>query len=125
MNDVVTYVYAISAGIEMVVLEFVIRQVDFSIVRRDRDWVSWARRGVFFIGQAYLFLTAVRALLSFWQPSWDVVGLIWAGILILSVNIVSLYHQTPLNGNGSGYWSHVAQSMIPIRWLSARFRRRL
>jgi hypothetical protein len=124
MNDLVLYVYAVSAGIEMVVLEFVIRQVDFSIVRRDLGWVSWARRGAFAIGQLYLFFTAVRALLSFWQPSWDVVGLIWAGILILSVNIVSLYYQTP-NDNGNGYWSHVAQSMVPIRWLSARFRRRL
>jgi hypothetical protein len=122
MDDLVLYMYAISAMIEMVMLEFVIRQVDFSIVRRDRDWVSWARRGAFLVGQVYLFLTVVRAWFLFWQPSWEVVGLIWAGILILSVNIVSLYHQTPFNGNG--YRHFVTQSIAPLRRMVEIFRRR-
>jgi len=123
MNDLVLYAYAVSAMIEMVILECVIRQVDYdSINRKDPEWVRWSRRGTFLAGQVYLVVTVICAWFEVWRPSWFVVGLIWAGILILGVNIVSLYlRQPPFNG---GYRHVIVQSLIPLRRLTAIFRRR-
>lgn len=115
MNDLVFYVYAFSVMAEMIMLEIVIRQVDFSIVRRDQNWVSWGRRGAFLAGQIYLVVTVVRAWFLFWQPSWEAVGLIWAGNLILSMNVISLYHQTPRSAGG--YRRSFIRSLPAMRWL--------
>jgi hypothetical protein len=124
MNDLVLYAYALSAMIEMVVLEYVIRQVDFdSLNRKDPEWVRWSRRGTFLAGQVYLVITVVCGWFTVWSPSWFDVGLIWAGIFILSVNIVSLYLRQP-PFSGSGYREFEVRYMpTPLRRLISILRR--
>jgi hypothetical protein len=109
--------------IQMVILECVIRQVDYDwLNNRDREWVRWARRSTFLAGQGYLFITVVLAIYDVWQPSLVVVGLIWAGIFILGVNVISLNHrQPPLKEDG--YRRVINQ--LPIRNLMTMFRKRI
>jgi len=103
MNNFVFYVYAFSVMVEMIVLESVIRQVDFDwLNNRDPEWVRWARRSTFLAGQIYLVITVIRAWFGFWVPTWDSIGLIWAGIFILSVNVISLHLRLPPKISG-GY----------------------
>ncbi len=121
MNNIVFYVYSISAMIEMVILECVIRQVDYDwLNNKDKEWVRWARRSTFLAGQGYLLVTIIRGWFLFWVPVWDDIGLLWAGILILGVNVISLNHrQPPLKQDG--YRPNMIIS--PIRQLKIMLRR--
>jgi hypothetical protein len=124
MNDlVVFYVYAISAMVEMVILECVIRQVDYDwLNNRDKEWVRWARRSTFLAGQGYLLITIILAAYEIWQPNLIVAGLIWAGILILGVNVISLNHRKPPLKE-DGY--HRFTTFIPLKHLMTVFRKRI
>ncbi len=105
MNDVAA-VYDIVALIEIGILEYVIRQVDFDRINNlDPVWVRWARRCTFTGGELFLCFT-MYSIGWLWEPTWIDVGLLSAGCLILAVNIISLHLRAPRNP--TGYRSHAS-----------------
>lgn len=95
MTDLATRLYDIAAILEILILAFVISQVDRDRINNlDPRWVRLARK-TSFLG-AQLFLGATMYCQSWlWQPCWFDFGLIAFGDLILGVNIISLYLRSP------------------------------
>ena len=123
MNNVAA-VYITLALLEIGILEYVIRQVDFDRINNlDPAWVRWARRMTFSGGELFLCFT-MYAIGWLWDPTWFDVGLLAAGCLILAVNIVSLHLRAPPSP-GHGYRTHMAYTWLrgPINSLNRITRR--